>query len=208
MTGLRRGLAVAAVVLAVGCGRGQGRRRAGAVEAPRRGVVHRGPLAPRLVLTGELRAAASVDLDTPQTDTWQLAIRWLAEDGAEVAAGARVVEFDNTAVASALETKKLALRQAEQAVRSNRDVGALQVADKEATVRAAAATLAKAQILADVPADPLPGRTAQERQLELQRATVALRFPVGRGRRRYAIRLCAELGISPDFSPMSPPGQE
>ena len=30
-----------------------------------------------------------------------------------------------------------------------------------------------------------------------QRATVALRFPVGRGRRRYAIRLCAELGIDP-----------
>lgn len=30
-----------------------------------------------------------------------------------------------------------------------------------------------------------------------QRATVALRFPVGRGRRRYALRLCVELGLDP-----------
>lgn len=28
-----------------------------------------------------------------------------------------------------------------------------------------------------------------------QRATVVLRFPVGRGRRRYAVRVCKELGI-------------
>ncbi len=28
-----------------------------------------------------------------------------------------------------------------------------------------------------------------------QRATIALRFPVGRGRRRYAVRVCKELGL-------------
>ena len=67
-------------------------------EVTRTGVVTRGDLADRVVLTGDLRAPSSVDLTAPRTETWQIAIRWLAKDGAEVKAGDRVLEFDNSAV--------------------------------------------------------------------------------------------------------------
>lgn len=155
------------------CDRAHGAKSGGAGEGPRRAEVHTGELAERLLLTGELRAAASVELTTPRTDSWELSIRWMAEEGVEVKAGDRVLEFDNTAVASQLEEKKLLLRQAEQDLRSSRDVSALLTADKEATVRQHAASLDKAKIQANVPAELLPGRTAQERQLELRRAESA-----------------------------------
>jgi hypothetical protein len=32
------------------------------------------------------------------------------------------------------------------------------------------------------------------------RATLSLRFPVGRGRRRYALKVCDELGVSPSYA--------
>lgn len=167
-----RALALGLIALA-GCGRA-GPGGGPATDRPRRAKVVTGDLAPRVLLTGELHAADSVELTTPRTDSWELAIRWMAEDGAEVKAGDRVLEFDNSAFTSQLEQKKLLLRQAEMDLRSNRDVSALGIADKEAQVREHAAALEKARLLAGVPADLLPGRTAQERQLELQRATVAL----------------------------------
>lgn len=174
MTRAARVAAVGAVAVAVAaCGRGGAGRRAGHGEVARRAQVTTGELTERLVLTGELRAAASIDLSTPRTDAWELSIRWMADDGAEVKAGDRVLEFDNSAIASQLEEKKLLLRQADMELRSNRDVSALLTADKEATVREKAAALEKARILANVPADLLPGRTAQERQLELRRAEAA-----------------------------------
>ncbi len=170
---MRRALAIALLFVAA-CDRAHGSRGGGASEAPRRATAHHGKLAERLVLTGELRAASSVELGTPRTDSWELSIRWMAPDGADVKAGDRVLEFDNSAFTSSLEQKKLLLRQAELDLRSNRDVSALLTADKEAEVRQKLAAVAKATLQAGVPADLLPGRTAQERQLELRRAEAAL----------------------------------
>jgi multidrug resistance efflux pump len=165
---------VVALAAAGACSRGRAAAGGAAADRPRRAQVTTGDLAARVLLTGQMKAANSVDLITPRTDTWELAIRWMAEDGAAVKAGERVLEFDNSAFANQLEQKRLAFREAESAMRSNRDVSALATADKEAEVRQHRTALEKAQLLADVPADLLPGRTAQERQLELQRAKVAL----------------------------------
>lgn len=170
---MRRAAAIAIALAVAACDRAHG-ARGGAGEAARRGTVHTGDLAERLLLTGELRAASAVELLTPRTDSWELSIRWMAPDGADVKAGDRVLEFDNSAFASQLEQKKLLLRQAEADLRSTRDVGALATADKEAELRQHVASLDKARVQAAVPAELLPGRTAQERQLDLRRAETAL----------------------------------
>ncbi len=164
---------VTMLVIATGCDRGAA-AGAGAADRPRRAVVSHGDLAPRVLLTGQLRAVSAIDLNVPRTDAWELSIRWMADDGADVKAGQRVLEFDNSAFTSQLEQKKLLLLQATTDFRSARDVGALATADKEAEVRERSAGVDKAKLLADVPADLLPGRTAQERQLELSRARAAL----------------------------------
>ena len=51
----------------------------------------------RVLLTGSLKAVRSENLIVPQNPTWQVPIRWLADDGARVAEGDPVVELDNTA---------------------------------------------------------------------------------------------------------------
>jgi multidrug resistance efflux pump len=136
--------------------------------------VTRGELADRVLLTGELEAGSSVELSVPRTDSWQLTIRWLAEDGALVKAGDRVLEFDNSAFTSGLEQKRIAAAEVATSFRSTREISALAIAVKEHEVAQHRITLAKATLLANVPADLLPQRTAQERRLEKARAEAAL----------------------------------
>ena len=77
-------------------------------SAPRRELtVARGEIVERVLLTGQLRAANSVDLIVPKTDQWNLTIRWMAEDGASVKAGDKVLEFDNSAFTNGLQQKYL-----------------------------------------------------------------------------------------------------
>ena len=134
-------------------------------EATRTGVVTRGDLNDRVVLTGDLRAPSSLDLTAPRTETWMIAIRWLAKDGAEVKAGERVLEFDNTAVTSTLEQKKLQLIEAEMAYHSAKDLSAIETETKKNALDQHRVALDKARVKADVPEDLVSKREFQERQL-------------------------------------------
>ena len=71
--------------------------------APATLQVSRGALEDRMVLTGELEALAAEQLRVPRTPAWTLAISWLAEDGAVVKKGEKVVEFDSTTLAESLD---------------------------------------------------------------------------------------------------------
>ena len=144
------------------------------VEPVRTATVHRGTIAERVLLTGDLRAASAVDLNVPRTEAWQLTIRWLADDGAMVKAGDRVLEFDNSAVTAQLEEKQLALLEAEMTFRGARDISAIETENKANTLHQAQIALQKATVHASVPADLLAAREAQDRQLEKKRAEVAL----------------------------------
>ena len=144
-------------------------------EPTRTQVVKRGAITDRVLLSGELRAPSSVDLVVPRTETWQLAIRWLAEDGATVKTGDRVVEFDNSAVAAQQEQKHLALLEAEMTFRTARDLARMETENKENELRQHQIAFEKAKVRADVPADLLPARDAQERQLERKRMEVAVK---------------------------------
>jgi HlyD family secretion protein len=137
-----------------------------APEVTRTGVVTRGDVSDRVVLTGDLRAPSSVDLTAPRTETWQIAIRWLAKDGAEVKAGERVLEFDNSSVTSKLEEKRLALIEAEMAFRSARDLSAIETETKKNALEQHRVALEKARVRADVPEDLISRREFQERQLQ------------------------------------------
>jgi hypothetical protein len=143
-------------------------------EPTRTAVVRRGDIVDRQLLTGELRAASSIGLTVPRTDSWQLQIRWLADDGARVLAGDKVVELDNSAFTAQLEEKHLAVLEAEMTLRGARDLGEIAIAGKETELRQHQIALDKATVHASVPADLLAGRDAQERQLEKRRAEVAV----------------------------------
>jgi len=142
--------------------------------AVRTGTVTRGDLVDRVLLTGELEAGSSVELSTPRTESWQLTIRWMAEDATLVKAGDRVLEFDNSSFTTGLTQKRAQAVEAATNFRSAREIANLALAVKEHEVQQHKITLAKATLLANVPADLLPLRTVQERKLEKARAENAL----------------------------------
>jgi len=162
------------VALACACSGGGAHRADKVEERARVEKVHRGDVVDRVLLTGTLHATQSEDLNVPRTPTWELPIRWMAEDGATVKAGERALEFDNSSFVSTLAEKKLNYLDALMQFHTFEDTSALDIAQKQFELDNAKLVLAKAKVQANVPADLLPARTAQERQLEQKRAEVAV----------------------------------
>src|SRR5262245_7046591 len=69
-------------------------------------TVGRGALEDVFLLTGELRAVRSAEIGVPRTETGQVQITWLAEDGSDVKEGDRVLEFEGTSAQSTLEERR------------------------------------------------------------------------------------------------------
>lgn len=137
-------------------------------------VVTRGALEERLVLTGEVDAAKSVELSVPRTDEWNLSIRWLAEDGTLVKKGDRVVEFDNSAVVDRISELELSLIEAAIELDTQQATNAVESEDKRFAVETQKTAVAKAKLDAEIPAELVSRRDSQQFALELARAKVAL----------------------------------
>ena len=163
--------ACAAVLLAAGCA------GAGAEPAAAEGealVVRRGDFTDTVLLTGELRAEKAVSLGVPKTPSWQVQLRWLAEDGSEVEAGDPLVEFDASQFTSDLEEKRLGLLEQENELARLRAEGEVTESEKLFAIEQAQAELTKARGRADVPPDLLPDREYQDRRLAARTAEIAL----------------------------------
>ena len=143
-------------------------------EAGQRLVVRRGTLQPRILLTGELTSARAEPLIVPSTEVVPLQLRWLAEDGAEVKGGDRVVEFDNSQFTSTIEEKRLAVAEATNELARLQAEARTNAAEKQYKVEQTESELKKAQIAAHIPEGVLATREYQERQTALRRAEVEL----------------------------------
>ncbi len=136
-------------------------------------AVTRGDLTVRMLLTGELKAEDAVPLVAPNVNVWPLQIRWLAEDGAEVAAGDRVVEFDNSQLASNLD--EMQVRAIEAAARLD-SLEAKAASDEAQTVfelEQSRGRLEKAR-LEEQAAELLAAIERERRRLETRRAELEL----------------------------------
>lgn len=165
-------LAALLVVFAAGCagaGADPGPATAGGELRAERGELRR-----RSLLTGELRAERAHDVVVPRSPTWQVQIRWMAEDGTRVEAGQKVLELDNDQFASELEEKRLTLAEREEALARRLAEVALDRADRRFAVAERRAELEKARLAAAVPESLLAKRDYQERQLALRKAEVEL----------------------------------
>jgi RND family efflux transporter MFP subunit len=172
---VRRSLVWLIPGLALACGGAVARpaeRPAGPEPAAAR--VRRGDFAGRLLLTGELVAAAGDDLVVPRTPSWRVQIRWMAADGAVVSAGQPVLEFDNTAFAGDLEEQRLKAVEAAQTLDRRRAELAAEKSEKAFAVERRQVELEKAKIAAAVPPEIVSKRDYEERQLDLRKAEVEL----------------------------------
>lgn len=135
-------------------------------------VVRQGPFEPRYLLTGELRAAEAQYLTVPRSSSWQVQVRWMEEDGAEVEAGQTVFELDNSEVVTDLEEKRLEMSEKEDQLERTRAEADSAVAEKRFALEQKRAELEKAEIEAAVPRELLPARDWEERRMALRRARV------------------------------------
>jgi multidrug efflux pump subunit AcrA (membrane-fusion protein) len=167
-------LAFGALLLACACSGETAQRGATPTDRVRIEKARRADLVDRVLVTGTLFAMQSAELRVPRTPVWELPIRWMAEDGAIVKNGERALEFDTSSFTRELDQQRLQYLDALLSFRTFQDVNALELAQKEFELETHRNVLAKAKVQASVPPDLLPARTAQERQLELKRADVAV----------------------------------
>jgi multidrug resistance efflux pump len=135
--------------------------------------VTRGDLLVPVLLTGELAADESRVVSAPRTETYELSIRWLAEDGAEVKQGDRLVEFDDTALLDSIGGRELEVLDAGNEWANLRAQQAVAVAEKRFAAREAGVEVSKTQIDAEVSADIVSRLQYSEYQLALGRARLA-----------------------------------
>ena len=133
--------------------------------------VEQGSIEDRFMLTGQVVALSAEQLAVPEIQRVNsLMIVWMAEDGAPVKKGDRVLEFDSSTLVSALEDKRSALANAEKELASQNAKSSLELSTKSYEVELARGEVAKAEIAASIPAELTPRREFQEKQLLLQAA--------------------------------------
>jgi len=175
MRGLASGLLVAACAAAgaLACRSAAGSN--GAAVAGEATAVRRS-LEDIFLLSGELAAVRSVSIVTPRSEG-PLQIRWMVDDGTDVAEGDRVLEFDAARVIQNIEERRLRLRQAENERESRERTLAADADHKRVAVDKAEIEAEKAQVDAAVPRELRSAvewrqmqATLLEKKAELQKA--------------------------------------
>jgi HlyD family secretion protein len=133
--------------------------------------VRRGTFTADVVLSGELEAARGELLSVPPLPSWQTAIKWIAEDGAAVKANDPVAELDNSALTSDLDSKRQSAMQAAQELQQKESEWTADLEQKELDVDKKKSDLDKAVLEARLPKELLSGRSFEEKQTALRRAT-------------------------------------
>jgi multidrug efflux pump subunit AcrA (membrane-fusion protein) len=136
--------------------------------------LHRGAVAPTLVLSGELEAERAVRVRAPNVGVWPLQLRWIVDDGAVVAEGDRLVELDTSELASRLEEARTREIEAANQLSATRARVAGELSESEYELAQQHARVRKARLAAEIPEGILAQREYDERQLELRRAELEL----------------------------------
>ena len=136
--------------------------------------VRRGNFVSEITLTGELEAARGEAITVPNLPSWQTSIKWIADDGAEVKKGDRVVELDNTQFTSGLDAKRQAVAQADQELQQKDAEGDADILQKKLDVDTKQSEFEKTKLDAAVPKELLSAREYEDRQMKYKRATVEL----------------------------------
>ncbi len=161
-------LTLPVVLAALGCRDAVG---AAAVDAALPELaVRQGEVRSCQLLTGELVAERAEVMSVPPVPGWQVQIRWLAKNGAEVKAGEPIAIFDSSALASDVEEKKLKVAEAERELERKTAEADTTAAEKRYAIEEKRTAVGKARTRAEVPAELVSQAEYQERQRALARA--------------------------------------
>ncbi|MDX1583808.1 MAG: efflux RND transporter periplasmic adaptor subunit [Thermoanaerobaculia bacterium] len=137
-------------------------------------VVREGRFTDRILLTGEVDAAVAESVTVPRLPSWQTSIKWLAEEGARVEKGEKVVELDTASFASDLDSRIEAEAEAREKLRQHLEETRADLAEKEFSFLSKQTDYQTAKMNAEVPPEILSKKEYEERQLALERAKTEL----------------------------------
>ncbi len=124
----------------------------------------------RLTLSGALAAREAERFSVPLTDTWQIQLKWLVEEGVTVETGDPIARFDSSGLEVQLAETEDRLADSLQQRSLEESEGRLQRMNLELELKRAEVGFKKASIDASVPHDTLKGVDFRERQYKLREA--------------------------------------
>lgn len=133
--------------------------------------VQHGQLVRRHLLTGALEAVTATEIKVPRTREHRLQIQRMVADGANVAEGDVVLEFDNSSFTANLDQQRTAVQRARRSLLQVRAQGDARLRDAEAAAERARIAQAKAELDASVP--PSIRSRYEQRSFELARSKAA-----------------------------------
>jgi HlyD family secretion protein len=166
---LASGVVLVSAGAGLGCSSAAARTPAASLEAR----VTRKTVEDVFLLAGELRAVRSESIVSPRAEG-EMQIRWMAEDGADVKEGERLVELDSTRLIQTIEERRLRVQQA-AIDRESKERNALAEAErKKAATDKAEVEAEKAEIDAVVPRELRPAADWRKFQTTWQEKKAAL----------------------------------
>lgn len=128
-----------------------------------------------IILTGELRAANSTVINVPDIrSSFSNMVTYLAPEGKEVKKGERIVEFDDSSLASSKSEAERTLDEAKLSIEKKKADLEADRCDLLNSVAQAQADLKVAELYGQISKDLLPANTYQKYQLDLEQAKLAL----------------------------------
>ncbi|MDQ2076447.1 HlyD family secretion protein [Marinimicrobium sp. ABcell2] len=126
-----------------------------------------------LRLSGEVAARSSQVFVAPRSDSWQMQIAWMVEEGQRIAAGDPVVQYDTTSLAANLEQLEADVRRVTAESRRSDLVQDLELRQAQHDYEVAVLLLERARLDAGIPRELLSDLRYEEYQLALKEAESA-----------------------------------
>jgi multidrug resistance efflux pump len=161
-------VAGAAMVIGMACSPGPPSAQSGSVLRTVRAKFEN-----RLVLTGKLESLNSTEIRVPRTPIWAVQISWMIEDGTEVEAGRRILEFDNSAFSGSIDEKRSALDRAVRNLEQERATAEVTLIGTRLRLDQARIARDEARLTAEVPRELIGAKAFEDSQIALRRTEVA-----------------------------------
>lgn len=138
-------------------------------------TVTKGQIIKEIVLTGELKAARSTSISTPNIrSSFSNTVSFLAPEGSLVKKGERIVEFDDSSLMSNKSEAERTLDEAKLNIEKKKADLEAERCDLLNAVAQAESTLKQDELYGKISKDLLPGNTYQKYQLNVTKSKLSL----------------------------------
>jgi multidrug efflux pump subunit AcrA (membrane-fusion protein) len=136
--------------------------------------VQQGEFKKLLILTGSLKAQKAEEFIVPHTDSWEIQLKWMVDEGTTVKTGDPVARFDTTNLVTEIENLTSQLEVQEEQKKQKRSDYDFQEYELGVAVKQAEIEFQKKKLDASVPIELTTAQKYNQSQLEMKKSRHAL----------------------------------